>query len=139
MEISKMVRSGSRKMSRLHIEPDEVAAGAARKRNSSNVKDWRSVSLHPMAIRPGNDGDGMMLLQFPADRRTADVRRCAAALRDLHGEAANLFWRAEMAKFAAALADAGAEPQEISRQAGFFMHAVQIELQAGFSDKEASN
>lgn len=80
----------------------------------------------------------MMLLQFPADRRTTDVRRCAAALRDLHGEEANLFWRAEMTRFSAAMAEAGAKPDEISRQAGLFMYAVQAELQAGFLDKEVS-
>lgn len=71
----------------------------------------------------------MTLLQFPADRRTADTKRCALALQDLHGEAANQFWRSEMASFAAALRDQGEAEAEISRQAALFMHAVQFELE----------
>ncbi len=43
----------------------------------------------------------MALVQFPADRRTADVRRYAVALQRLHGEDANRFWRTEIASLAA--------------------------------------
>lgn len=71
----------------------------------------------------------MTLLQFPADRRTADVKRCAEALLRLHGEQANRFWRSEMAGFAAALRAQSVADEEISRQAGLFMHAVQMQLQ----------
>ncbi|PST19693.1 hypothetical protein C7U61_14450 [Rhizobium sp. JAB6] len=78
----------------------------------------------------------MSLLPFPADRRTSDVRRCAAALQQLHGEAANRFWRSEMAIFANALREQGVEDGEISRQAGLFMHAVQMELQLAFAEEE---
>ncbi|GAC1040070.1 DUF6074 family protein [Rhizobium sp. No.120] len=78
----------------------------------------------------------MSLLPFPADRRTSDVRRCAAALQQLHGEAANRFWRSEMASFAASLRGQGMEDDEISRQAGLFMHAVQVELQLAFAEEE---
>lgn len=70
-----------------------------------------------------------MLLQFPADRRKADAKRLAVALRHLHGEHADKFWRAEMVKLTAALSAAGANPEEISKQAGRFMQAVQSELQ----------
>lgn len=75
----------------------------------------------------------MSVLQFPADRRTADIRRCAEALQRLHGEAANRFWRSEMVSFAAALKGQGMGEEEVSRQAGHFMHAVQMELQFGFA------
>lgn len=71
----------------------------------------------------------MTLLQFPADRRAADVKRCAEALLRLHGEEANRFWRSEMAGFAQALRAQGVADEEISRQAGLFMHAVQMQLQ----------
>lgn len=71
----------------------------------------------------------MTLLQFPADRRTADVKRCAEALLRLHGEEANRFWRSEMVVFAAALRARNVADEEISRQAGLFMHAVQMQLQ----------
>jgi len=71
----------------------------------------------------------MTLLQFPADRCIADTRRCALALQIFHGEAANQFWRSEMARFAAALRDRGEAEAEISRQAGLFMRAVQLELE----------
>ncbi|HEY0124691.1 MAG TPA: DUF6074 family protein [Rhizobium sp.] len=79
----------------------------------------------------------MTLLQFPADRRTADVRRCADALQQLHGEAANRFWRSEMAEFAAVLRGQGVAEDEIGHQAGLFMRAVQMELQAAFAAAEA--
>jgi hypothetical protein len=72
----------------------------------------------------------MTLLQFPADRRTAEVKRCAEALLNLHGEQANRFWRSEMAGFAQALRAQGMADEEISRQAGLFMHAVQMQLQS---------
>ncbi|MGF9691609.1 MULTISPECIES: DUF6074 family protein [unclassified Rhizobium] len=75
----------------------------------------------------------MTLAHFPADRRTADIRRCAQALLTLHGEEANQYWRSEMRAIAAELAQQGAEPQEISRQAALFMNAVQMELQALFA------
>jgi hypothetical protein len=78
----------------------------------------------------------MTLLQFPADRRTADVRRCAEALERLHGEEANRFWRSEMAQFAQAFRVQGVEEDEIRRQAALFMHAVQMELQSAFADEE---
>lgn len=78
----------------------------------------------------------MSLLPFPADRRTRDIRRCAEALLQLHGEEANRFWRAEMAGFAAALTDQGMNEDDISRQAALFMHAVQMELQLAFAEEE---
>lgn len=78
----------------------------------------------------------MTLLQFPADRRTAEVRRCAAALERLHGDEANRFWRSEMAGLAARLKAQGAAEDEISQQAGLFMHAVQMQLQAAFMQDE---
>ncbi|MBP2559868.1 hypothetical protein J2T08_000610 [Neorhizobium galegae] len=80
----------------------------------------------------------MTLLQFPADRRTADVKRCAEALLRLHGEQANRFWRSEMAGFAAALRAQGVADEEISRQAGLFMHAVQMQLQSDCLEDETS-
>ncbi|MFB9947871.1 DUF6074 family protein [Rhizobium puerariae] len=78
----------------------------------------------------------MTVLQFPADRRAGDVKRCAEALRQLHGEAANRFWRSEMTIFAGTLRGQGVADEEISRQAGLFMHAVQMELQAAFAESE---
>lgn len=71
----------------------------------------------------------MTLLHFPADRRTADIRRCAETLQRLHGDEANRFWQSEIAHFAAMLGSQGAAKEEISRQASLFMHAVQLELQ----------
>ncbi|WFU07320.1 DUF6074 family protein (plasmid) [Rhizobium sp. CB3171] len=75
----------------------------------------------------------MTVVQFPADRRTAEVKRCAEALQRLHGEEANGFWRSEMAAFAAALERQGMVAEEISCQARRFMHAVQMELQLTFA------
>lgn len=78
----------------------------------------------------------MSLLAFPADRRTSEIRRCANALLQLHGEEANRFWRSEMAGLAAALKRQGMDESEISRQAALFMHAVQMELQLAFETEE---
>ncbi len=75
----------------------------------------------------------MPLLQFPADRRTAAIRRCAEALQNLHGEAANRFWRSEMAGLAANLREQGCSDTELSRQASLFMDAVQRELQVVYA------
>jgi hypothetical protein len=86
---------------------------------------------------PGIYGVEMTLLQFPADRRTRDVRRCAETLSDLHGHAANQFWRSEMAEFSRSMRQRGADDLEISRQAALFMHAVQMELQMMFADQDA--
>jgi hypothetical protein len=74
----------------------------------------------------------MTLLQFPADRRTADIRRCAEALQNIHGEEANRFWRSEMATFAEGFRARGVDEDEIRHQAALFMHAVQMELQSAF-------
>jgi hypothetical protein len=79
----------------------------------------------------------MVLVQFPSHRRAADIRRCAATLRDLHGEAANRFWRAEMANLVAALQRLGSSDDEIAVQARLFMDAVQVELQAVFAQESA--
>jgi hypothetical protein len=78
----------------------------------------------------------MTLLQFPADRRAADIRRCAEALQTLHGHEANRFWRAEMASFAEGFRARGVNEDEIRHQAAIFMHAVQMELQAAFGAQE---
>lgn len=78
----------------------------------------------------------MTLVQFPADRRTADVRRCAEILQDLQGHDANLFWRQEMAALSARMRVQGVDDAEISRQAALFMGAVQMELQMIFAAQE---
>lgn len=78
----------------------------------------------------------MALAHFPADRRRADIKRCAQALLDIHGEDANRFWRSEMAALAKGLMQQGASSEEISHQAGLFMNAVQMELQHLFAEEE---
>ncbi len=77
----------------------------------------------------------MSLVQFPADRRTADIRRCANTLQDLHGEDANRFWRSEMARFAATLREQGVEETEVSHQAYLYLAAVQLELEVAFAEE----
>jgi hypothetical protein len=72
----------------------------------------------------------MTLVQFPLHPRSADIRRCALALRDLNGEDANRFWRQEMANFAAALRRVGVDECEIGEQALLFMDSVQTELRS---------
>ena len=74
-----------------------------------------------------------MLLQFPADRMTAHVRRCATVLQNLHGEDANTFFRAEIAALVTGMRSNGQPDEEISRQAAAFVAAVQEELQSLYS------
>ena len=78
----------------------------------------------------------MTLLQFPADRRAADIRRCASALNHLHGDEANRFWRTEMAQFARSFREQGVAEDDIRNQAALFMHAVQMELQAAYASED---
>jgi hypothetical protein len=82
----------------------------------------------------------MSVLQFPANRRAGEVKRCADALQKLNGEEANRFWRSQMSLFAAELRELGASEEEISRQAGSYMWAVQAELELLFiaEGKEAA-
>ncbi len=75
----------------------------------------------------------MTLVQFPADRRVADVKRCAEALQTIHGEEANRFWRSEMAALRSALLANGVAEAEISFQGRLFMQAVQLELQEAYA------
>lgn len=77
----------------------------------------------------------MTLVQFPADRRVADVKRCAEALQMIHGEEANRFWRSEMVAFRAALVANGVEEAEIAFQARLFMQAVQVQLQDAYAEQ----
>ena len=74
----------------------------------------------------------MNVSQFPADRRLADVKRCAGVLQELHGNEANRFWQTEMIDFVAAMRRTGAEDEQIRRQAGLFLKADQIELEQSF-------
>ena len=74
----------------------------------------------------------MRISQFPADRRLAEVKRCAALLGELPGDDANRFWRTEMIDFVAAMRGTGAGDEEIRRQAGLFLKAVQVELEQSF-------
>ncbi len=78
----------------------------------------------------------MSVSQFPAHRRLMEVRRCAQRLQELHGEAANQFWRAEMALFVAAMKATGAQEEEIRAQAALFLSAVQGELEAAFEAEQ---
>jgi hypothetical protein len=77
------------------------------------------------AIDESTIGAFMTLLQFPADKRLAEVRRCAEQLLNLHGEAANRFWRAEMIRFVGQMRGMGADEDEIRSQAELFLRAVQ--------------
>jgi len=77
----------------------------------------------------------MTLVQFPADRRVADVKRCAEALQTIHGEEANRFWRSEMVAFRGALMANGVTDAEIAFQARLFMQAVQTQLQEAYAEQ----
>lgn len=79
----------------------------------------------------------MAVLPFPADRRRLDVKRCAIRLSNIHGEDADLFWRAEMAGFVTTLRGAGANDAEIRQQAVLFLRAVQDELEQVVVSKPA--
>lgn len=65
---------------------------------------------------------------FPMARRTGIVRRCAAELEALHGEAAQRYWRAECRKLADELLALGCAEAEMRLQVLDFQDEVQAEL-----------
>jgi hypothetical protein len=73
---------------------------------------------------------------FPIDRQRSRVQRCASALKRLHGELANVYWRKEMQALAAHLRGLGLPEDEVSRQVMAFTTAVQIALQRLFADAD---
>ena len=65
---------------------------------------------------------------FPNRPRPGDIERCAAALDDLHGEAAIAFWKAECRLLADELARCGLGEAKIRERVLSFQAEVQAAL-----------
>jgi hypothetical protein len=81
---------------------------------------------------------GSNIACFPANRRHAQVRRCAGNLDRVHGEAASRYWRIEMRSFADSLKNHGQSDAEISKQVLLFTGAVMEELQRTHAERTAA-
>lgn len=70
------------------------------------------------------------IVPFPADRRTAHVRRCASELDSLNGEAARTYWQRVCRELAEELRRLGRSEAELRAAVFAFQDEVQRELVA---------
>jgi len=68
------------------------------------------------------------VVPFPAERRTAHVRRCAGELDGLHGEDARLYWLRVCRELAAELRKFGSDESQARAAVFAFQEEVQQEL-----------
>lgn len=68
------------------------------------------------------------VVPFPAERRTAHVRRCAGELGGLHGEAARLYWLKVCRELAEELRKLGSNENQARAAVFAFQDEVQQEL-----------
>lgn len=68
------------------------------------------------------------VVPFPAERRTAHVRRCAGELDGLHGEEARLYWLKVCRELAAELQKLGSSENQARAAVFAFQDEVQQEL-----------
>jgi hypothetical protein len=68
------------------------------------------------------------VVPFPAERRTAQIRRCAGELDGLHGEDALLYWRKVCRELADELRKLGSNENQARSAVFAFQDEVQQEL-----------
>lgn len=77
------------------------------------------------------------VVPFPAERRIAEVRRCAGELDALHGEAARTYWQRVCRELAEELRRLGSSESELRTAVFAFQDEVQRELAARSRPEEA--
>ncbi|MEQ1949983.1 DUF6074 family protein [Mesorhizobium yinganensis] len=77
------------------------------------------------------------LLGFPIDRRVALVRRTAAELSGLNGEAANGYWRTRARTLLQDLVEQGRDMETARREVLRFFEAVQGELRKETAERRS--
>lgn len=87
-----------------------------------------------------NSGNGMVTRQgevvaFPLSGRTALIRRCAAELEVIHGDAAVTYWKAACRRLAADLAALGCDDTDIHHQVMDFQTEVQLEMMRRYTER----
>lgn len=68
------------------------------------------------------------VIPFPLDCRARLVREIVDDLQNIHGEAANWFWRSRIAAIVGEMKAIGHEDEEIRTEIFALQHAVQLEL-----------
>lgn len=77
------------------------------------------------------------IVPFPLAAQANHVRRCAAELENIHGEAALQYWKAECRALAERLKTLGCSEEAISHQVMAFQTEVQVEMMRRYSDRLA--
>lgn len=88
---------------------------------------------HPVPVRTRRSSPALAeeagpVVPFPAERRTADVRRCAGELDGLNGEAARLYWQRVCRALADELLKLGSSETDMRAAVFAFQDEVQREL-----------
>jgi len=84
------------------------------------------ASAHPR--RRSTIAEASPVVPFPAERRTAHVRRCAGELGGLHGEDARLYWLKVCRELAEELRKFGSDESQARAAVFAFQDEVQQEL-----------
>jgi len=79
------------------------------------------------------------LVPFPAARRRADIRQRAGELKNLHGEAARLYWRQVCRELADELLQRGCSETDMRLQVLSFQDEVQAELMRRHDEASAGD
>ena len=76
------------------------------------------------------------IVAFPLAGRRAAIRKAAAELEGVHGEAAVVHWRAACTALAAELRGLGCDEQDIHEQVMDFQAEVQLEMMRRYLDRK---
>lgn len=75
------------------------------------------------------------IIAFPLSGRTNLIRRCAAELEAIHGEAAVTYWRTACRALAGDLATLGCDEDDIHHQVMDFQTEVQLEMMRRYTER----
>ena len=78
------------------------------------------------------------VVPFPLAGQVNTIRRCAAELENVHGEAALQYWKTECRALAEKLRALGTEEEAIRQQVMAFQTEVQVEMMRRYSDRLAA-
>jgi hypothetical protein len=79
------------------------------------------------------------IIAFPLSARTSLIRRCAAELEAVHGEAAVAYWRSACRALADDLARVGSDEDDIHFQVMDFQTEVQLEMMRRYTERLESD
>lgn len=90
-----------------------------------------------MSMKAGQDAREMhgAIIAFPLSGRTNLIRRCAAELEAVHGEAAVAYWRTACRSLADDLGALGCDEDDIHHQVMDFQTEVQLEMMRRYTER----